>query len=100
MVRSLFRVVPLFRGYQIRGGGSMKDDAMQMYEEGSRDITIARDPVVVLEEAKRAAKALKDVISKKEKKVMMNGEQYLEFEDWQTVARFYGATVKVVSTEF
>jgi len=75
-------------------------DAMQLYEEGSRDITIARDPVVVLEEAKRAAKALKDVISKKEKKVMMSGEQYLEFEDWQTVARFYGATVKVDSTEF
>jgi hypothetical protein len=75
-------------------------DAMAIYEEGSRDIAIARDPVVVLEEAKRAAKALKDVISKKEKKVMMNGEQYLEFEDWQTVARFYGATVKVLSTEF
>ena len=78
----------------------MKEDSMAIYEEGSRDIAIARDPVVVLEEAKRAAKALKDVISKKEKKVMMNGEQYLEFEDWQTVARFYGATVKVVSTEF
>lgn len=76
------------------------DDAMQLYEEGSKDIAIARDPVVVLEEAKRAAKALKDVISRKEKKVMMNGEQYLEFEDWQTVARFYGATVKVDSTEF
>ncbi len=78
----------------------MSGDSMQIYEGEGRDIVIARDPVVVLEEAKRAAKALKDVISKKEKKVMMNGEQYLEFEDWQTVARFYGATVKVVSTEF
>jgi hypothetical protein len=30
--------------------------------------------------------------------VIFNGEQYLEFEDWQTVGRFYGVTAKVVST--
>lgn len=62
------------------------------------EMSISRPPEVVLEEAKRAAKALKDVISHKEKPVIFNGEQYLEFEDWQTVGKFYGITVKVVST--
>jgi hypothetical protein len=63
-----------------------------------KDLTIHREPSVVLEEAKRAAKALSDVISGKKKPVIINNEQYLEFEDWMTVARFYGITAKVIST--
>jgi hypothetical protein len=54
--------------------------------------TMENAPDAVLREAHAAAKALQDVISKKSKKVMMNGEQYLEFEDWQTLGRFYGIT--------
>ena len=73
---------------------------MQVYEEGRGDIQLYREPEVVLEEATRAAKALGTVLAAKTKKVMMNGEQYLEFEDWQTVGRFYGITAKVTSTEF
>lgn len=73
---------------------------LAIYEEGTHGIIISREPEVVLAEAKKAAKALKDVLAKKDKKVMMNGEQYLEFEDWMLLARFYGATVKVDSTEF
>jgi hypothetical protein len=38
------------------------------------------------------------VISKKKKPVIMNGEQYLEFEDWQTLGRFYGVTARVRET--
>src|SRR3990172_1496455 len=57
-------------------------------------ITIARPPEVVLEEARQAAVALQDVLAKKPRKVMMNNEQYLEFEDWQTVGRFYGVTAR------
>ena len=62
------------------------------------DLSMRRAPELVLEEAKRAAKCLQDVISRKARPVRFNGEQYLEFEDWQTVARFYGITAKVVST--
>lgn len=51
-------------------------------------------PAVVLAEAQIAAKALQGIIAAKPKKVVMNGEQYLEFEDWQTVGRFYGVTAK------
>lgn len=64
------------------------------------DIGLTRDPKVVLAEAQSAAKALKTVLDAKPKKVMMNGEQYLEFEDWQTVGKFYGVTVKVASTTY
>lgn len=63
-----------------------------------RDLTIHREPTLVLEEAKRAAKALSDIISGKKKPVIINNEQYLEFEDWMTVARFYGITAKVIYT--
>ena len=62
------------------------------------DLAIHREPALVLEEAKKAAQALSDVISGKKKPVIINGEQYLEFEDWMTVARFYGITAKVIST--
>jgi hypothetical protein len=68
--------------------------------ESSGDIAINRAPEEVLEEAKKVAKALGDVVRNKKKPVIMNGEQYLEFEDWQTVGRFYGVTAKVISTEF
>lgn len=68
--------------------------------ENHGDIAVNRPPEQVLAEAQRAAKALGDVVSKKKKPVMMNGEQYLEFEDWQTVGRFYGVTAKVLSTDY
>src|SRR5438445_7503156 len=55
---------------------------------------LMRAPDVVLAEAQRAARALKDVIDKKPHKVIMGGEAYLQFEDWQTVGRFYGITAK------
>ncbi|KKN03421.1 hypothetical protein LCGC14_1107720, partial [marine sediment metagenome] len=58
------------------------------------DVGFALPPEVVLENARTAAKALADVLSNKRKPVILNGEQYLEFEDWQTAGQFYGYTVK------
>ena len=51
-------------------------------------------PEQAIEGASLAAKALKRVISLKTKPVIMNGEQYLEFDDWQLCGQFYGYTVK------
>src|SRR5262245_15463239 len=68
--------------------------------EGPLAFAIARPPEIVLEEAHRAAKALKQVIDAKPKKVMMGDEVYLEFEDWQTVGRFYGISPRTVSTAY
>ncbi len=63
-----------------------------------KGLVVYREPRVVLEEARKAAEALTEVIKAKPDKVEINGRQYLEFEDWQTLGRFYGLTVKVDST--
>ena len=73
-------------------------DTAGQFAEGGLDL--AREPSVVLAEAHKAAAALRDVIEKKTKKVFFNNEQYLEFEDWQTVGKFYGVTAKVLSTQY
>ncbi|MGE5747317.1 MAG: hypothetical protein ACM33U_08650 [Solirubrobacterales bacterium] len=54
-------------------------------------------PEAVLAEAQKAAKALQTVIAQKPRKIVFNDEQYLEFEDWQTLGRFYGVTVGMES---
>lgn len=57
------------------------------------------EPEKEVEFAARAAKALKSIIERKPKKVIINGEQYLEFEDWQTIARFFNTTVGTEKTK-
>lgn len=57
-------------------------------------VLMENPPAAVLAEAQQAAQALQQVIASKPKKVIMGGEQYLEFEDWQTLGRFYGITAK------
>lgn len=64
------------------------------------NLAIERDPELVLTEAHKAAQALKRVIDAKPRKVIFNQKVYLEYEDWLTVARFYGVTVKVRETHF
>ena len=61
-------------------------------------MAVSRPPEKVLAEAKQAAMALQSVIRGKAKPVKFNGEQYIEFEDWQVLARFYGLTAKIAST--
>jgi hypothetical protein len=63
-------------------------------------LTIIRAPEMVLEEAREAARALKGVIDAKPKKVLFGGEPYLEYEDWQTVGRFYGIAPRIVSSAY
>ncbi len=63
------------------------------------DLSVARDPKQVIAEAMGAAKALQSIIKQKTKPVKFNGEQYIEYEDWQVLGKFYGVTAKIVSTE-
>jgi hypothetical protein len=62
--------------------------------------TMQTAPEIVLEEAARAAKALQQVIDSKPKKVVLNGKLYPEYEDWQTIGKFYGITAGTVATKF
>src|SRR3990172_4839568 len=76
----------------------MENQELAEIQSSKNEIMVTREPAVILAEAKKAAQALMTVVSQKKKPVIMNGEQYLEFEDWQTVARFYGLTVRVNRT--
>lgn len=77
----------------------MSNTAITRYENGE-NISLSRPPEMVLAEAQQAAQSLVKVIGMKPNPVKFNGETYLEFEDWQTVAKFYGCTSKVESTTF
>ncbi len=63
-------------------------------------VSVVQDPRAVIEEARQAAICLKDVVDKKPKKVVINNETYLEFEDWQTVAKFYGISARIAWTKY
>lgn len=55
------------------------------------------DPEGDIDRAKKAAKSLMKVIEAT-KPLKMQGKTYLYFEHWQTVARFFNATVGIEST--
>jgi len=76
----------------------MKEKEIAVVEQQATDMT--QLPKRVIEDAQLAAKQLTEIVKKKSKKVIINGEQYLEFEDWQTLSRFYGLFVKTGDPEF
>lgn len=63
------------------------------------DLSVMRAPQAVVDEAKIAARVLTDIIEQKKKPVKFNGEQYLEFEDWQTIGKFYGLACRTLDPE-
>lgn len=63
-------------------------------------LALSRSPDLVIEEAHKAAVALKKIIESKPKKVTFNGTTYLQYEDWQTLGRFYGITAVARKTNF
>lgn len=69
----------------------------QIVPQGNEQVNF--DPKQQVEQASLAANALMSVMKQKKKKVEFNGEQYLEFEDWQTIAQFYNHTVGIEWTK-
>lgn len=64
-------------------------------EEPRKELILEGDPEAQLAFASKAAKALMGIVSQKKNPVMIRGKQYIEFSDWQVLARFYGATVEI-----
>lgn len=60
-----------------------------------KELVLEGDPEQQLEFAHKAASTLMRWVQQKPHPVEIRGEQYLEFGDWQILARFYGATVSV-----
>jgi len=56
-------------------------------------------PKEVVEAGRAAAQELTKIVSSREKKLVLGGKQYLFFEDWQTIGKFYGVTAEVERTE-
>jgi len=73
------------------------EQELTVYQEQAIGM-LAQKPSEALAQAGEAAQALKAVIAMKPKPVIINGQQYLELEDWQTIGRFYGLAARVVST--
>lgn len=72
-------------------------EALELINSGA---LVLQAPEKVIAEAKRAAIALMDVVRAKKKPVIMNGETYLELEDWTLLGRFFNSTPKVRSTNY
>lgn len=74
-------------------------EKQDLVEMGMSQLALARDPESVLREAKKAADVLRRVLNAKPRKLVLNKttkEQYLEFEDWQLLGKFYGITASVI----
>lgn len=63
-------------------------------------MTIQEQPAEMVTQGKNNAKLLMDIVSQKNWAVNINGKKYLQFEAWQTLARFYGLTVRTTETKF
>jgi len=63
------------------------------------EVVLEGDPDAQLAFAAKAANALMGLVSKKKNPVIIRGKTYLEFGDWQVLARFYGATVEIEWTK-
>lgn len=66
--------------------------------EATPALGLQRAPEIILEEAGKAAQALRNVIEQKPNKCVINGKTFLQFEDWQTLGRFYGVTAAARAT--
>jgi len=70
-----------------------KQTEVAIVPQGEKQVVLEGDPRAQLAFAQSAATALMDVVKQKPNPVMIRGKQYLEFGDWQMLARFFGATV-------
>ncbi|KKL07919.1 hypothetical protein LCGC14_2581180, partial [marine sediment metagenome] len=63
-----------------------------MTDEKKELVEIKDKPKEVVEFAHQAAKLLKEIIDS-QPKIIINGKQYIDFQGWQTIARFYKSSV-------
>jgi hypothetical protein len=79
----------------------LRQIARQSGSQQHQDLTLATSsPKVVLKEAIEAARSLKSLLARKAKPVIIGGQQYLQFEDWATLAQFFKITARITSTTY
>ena len=67
-------------------------------KEENELMVIEQKPGEVIVRGQEAAAQLQKIVGSREKKLLLGGKQYLFFEDWQTIGKFYGVTPKIVET--
>ena len=66
----------------------------------NRSLAVVEEkPQEVIEAAKLAAQQLTNIVTTRPNKLVVGGKQYLFFEDWQMLGKFYGITARVLSSE-
>src|SRR5215831_2309633 len=69
------------------------NDKRDLVIQAPTGLILEGDPEAQLDYASRASKALMKRVEAKPRKIVINGKQYLEFGDRQTVGTFFGGTV-------
>ena len=77
----------------------IQDTSFPPYIAPKKELVLEGDPETQLAFAMKAANALMKAVSQKPNPVIIRGERYLEYGDWQTLARFFGATAAVEWTK-
>jgi len=75
-------------------------EALELYEGNASALSMSRSPEIILDEAGKAAKALKDVVVKTKAAIMLGTSEHLKCEAWQTLGHFYGLTGRIKETRF
>jgi hypothetical protein len=80
----------------------MATNDVQIYQPDAQvgELKLWRPPEEILIEAQQAAQALQKRIAGKKKKVVFNGEQYIENDDWQMLSNFFGYAPKIISCDY
>lgn len=63
------------------------------------EIVVAKTPSGIVNEGIAMAKTLQTIVMQRKGGLVVNGKRYLQYEDWQTLARFFGLTVKTGNVE-
>lgn len=66
----------------------------------NRSVALVEEkPQEIIEAARLAAQQLTSIVASRPNKLVVGGKQYLFFEDWQTLGKFYGVSARVLSSE-
>ena len=77
------------------------EEKKELVEVEAKSVTdIVYQPKRVLEAAQEAAQALTSIVKKSGLVISIGKKEYLQFEAWQTLGRFYGLYAKAEEAEF
>lgn len=77
----------------------MSEENQELAVKPKQQVGELKDPQREMEFAQKACQVLMEKVKTKKNPVMIHGQQYLEYGDWQTIGRFFALTVGSEDTE-